>query len=207
MSAPQQRNGCYTVGLTGGIASGKSYVMRAFEALGVPTLDADQVSRDVVAPPSPVLAAIAARFGDDILQGDGQLDRARLRAVVFADAQARSDLEGLTHPAIRARIRDWRLAQSAPYCLLANAILIETGMAASVDRVLVVDAPEDVQRERLRRRDGIDDAAISRMLAAQATRAQRLAQAHDVLDNADENLDLTPAIARLHRLYRHLADA
>lgn len=189
------------VGLTGGVASGKSTVALAFEALGVPTLDADQVSRDVVAPPSPVLAAIAERFGRDMLQADGTLDRARLRAVVFADAEALRALEALTHPAIRAHIAGWLQRQTAPYCLLVNAILIESGMDRLVQRVLVVDAPEAVQLRRLTRRDAMAPEAAQRMIDAQASRARRLARADDVIDNSDEALPLQPAVQRLHAFY------
>jgi dephospho-CoA kinase len=195
---------CLTIGLTGGVASGKSHVAALFERLGTPVLDADQVSRDVVAPPSPVLQRIAERFGADILQGDGTLDRPRLRAIVFADGPARRDLEAITHPAIRERIAAWLGSQHGPYCILANAILIESGMAALVDRVLVVDAAEEVQLARLQRRDGMELAAGQRMLAAQTSRSRRLARADDVIDNADDQVDLRPAVARLHRLYLQL---
>lgn len=201
------RGGTFTVGLTGGVASGKSHVTRLFEGLGVPVLDADQVSRIVVTPPSPVLDRIATRFGADILQPDGSLDRRRLRGIVFADAGALRDLEALTHPAIREHIALWRQAQPGPYCLVANAILIESGMHTLVDRVLVVDAPEAVQLARLLRRDNVDETTGRRMLAAQATRAQRLQQAGDVIDNGDESLDPAPQVWRLHHLYSRLGAA
>ncbi len=197
----------FTVGLTGGVASGKSHVSRLFETLGVPVLDADQVSRAVVTPPSPVLHRIAARFGAEILLADGSLDRRKLRDIVFADAQALRDLEALTHPAIREAIADWRRAQPGPYCLVANAILIESGMHQQVDRVLVVDASEAVQLTRLLHRDNVDEAAGRRMLAAQAPRADRLRKADDLIDNGDESLDPAPAVRRLHRLYRRLGGA
>jgi dephospho-CoA kinase len=194
----------FTVGLTGGIASGKSYVAAGFQQLGVPLLDADIVSREVVAPPSPVLERIAERFGRSMLKADGTLDRAALRALVFADPQALRDLEALTHPAIRERIRQWLNAQTSAYCVVANAILIESGMDALVDRVLVVDAPRETQLARLLRRDAIDAAAAQRMLAAQVDRAARLARAHDVLDNSNDGVDLEAAIERLHSLYTRL---
>ncbi|MHA7833626.1 MAG: dephospho-CoA kinase, partial [Algiphilus sp.] len=113
------------IGLTGGVASGKSTVEAAFEALGVPVIDADQVARAVVAPGEPALAAIAAHFGQAVLQPDGTLNRRALREQVFADAQARKALEGITHPAIRARLQQWRDALTAPYGVLSAAILIE----------------------------------------------------------------------------------
>ena len=195
------------VGLTGGVASGKSHVAGLFAALGVPVLDADQVSREVVAPPSPVLDAIAARFGADMLNADGTLNRAQLRAVVFSDAEARRALEAITHPAIRAHIADWLNRQRGPYCLLANAILLESGMDRLVHRVLVVDAPEAVQHQRLMRRDGMQADAAQRMLAAQTSRSARLLRADDVIDNADEQAALGAPVGRLHQLYTGLGAA
>jgi dephospho-CoA kinase len=194
----------FTVGLTGGVASGKSHVALLFEELGISLLDADQVSRIVVTPPSPVLEQIASRFGSDILLEDGSLDRRKLRGIVFADAQALRDLEALTHPAIRDYIANWRLARSGHYCIIANAILVESGMHSMVDRVLVVDASELVQLSRLLRRDNIDEATGRRMIAAQATRIQRLRVANDVIDNSVETRAVRPVVARLHALYCRL---
>lgn len=191
----------YTVGLTGGVASGKSLVSMAFRELGVPVLDADQASRAVVQPGQPALAEIAARFGGALVQADGQLDRAALRRIVFADAAARRDLEQITHPRIRAHIRDWMAAQQAPYAVLENAILIESGMDRLVDRVLVVDVPESLQRARLAARDGIDDTLIAQMLAAQSPRERRLQAADDVIDNSGAPEAAREAVATLHRDY------
>ena len=196
----------FTIGLTGGIASGKSHVAKLFENRGIAVLDADQVSRQVVAPPSPVLDRIAARFGADILDQEGRLDRPKLRALVFADKQALHDLEAITHPAIREHIARWRTLQSGPYCMIANAILIESGMDKTVDRVLVVDASERIQLARLLRRDNQDEAAARRMMSAQATRAARLRKADDVIGNDDETLGVDADIERLHRLYTLLGN-
>jgi len=201
----------FTVGLTGGVASGKTYVLGLFQALGVPLLEADEVAREVVMPGTPGLAAIAERFGAEMLFGDGSLNRRALREQIFADPDARRDLEAITHPLIRQRVADWRAAQTAPYCVYAAAILIEAGMTPMVDRVLVVDAPEDVQLRRLCARDRVAEPLARQMLAAQAPRARRLQVAHDVLDNRDETRLLEPALRRLHRLYetlgRHSANA
>lgn len=196
-----------TIGLTGGIASGKTHVSRLFIALGVPLLEADDVAREVVAPASPGLGAIVERFGAAMLLDDGSLNRRALREQVFADTTARRDLEAITHPLIRARVSDWRARQTAPYCIYAAAILIEAGMTRLVDRVLVVDAPEAVQLRRLQARDAIAEALAQQMLAAQAPRARRLAAAHDVLDNRDERLPLEPQVQRLHALYTALGTA
>lgn len=196
-----------TVGLTGGVASGKSLVAAAFEQLGVPVLDADQVARAVVAPGSAALQQIAAEFGAHYLLGDGTLDRRRLREVVFADAGARRRLERITHPHIKAGLLAWRDAQTAPYCILAVAILIESGMDALVDRILLVDVPSEQQRARLVARDGIGAELADRMLAAQATRQQRLARAHDVLRNDGPPSEIPAHVARLHAFYLDLAAA
>ena len=191
----------YTVGLTGGIASGKSLVATQFEALGVPVLDADQVSREVVEPGQPALAAIVEAFGPGALQADGTLDRRAMRALVFAEPESRRKLEGITHPAIRARIGAWIDAQTAPYCILANAILLESGMDRLVDRVLVVDVAEEVQLERLTVRDRIDPTLARQMLAAQSPRQLRLERADDVFENAGTPADTARAVQRLHEAY------
>ncbi|MES0873848.1 dephospho-CoA kinase [Sinimarinibacterium thermocellulolyticum] len=196
---------CLTVGLTGGIASGKSTVQNAFAALGVPVLDADQVAREVVAPGSPALDAIAREFGADMLLADGSLDRRRMREHVFAEPQRLRRLEAITHPPIRARMRTWLSEQRAPYCVLSVAILLEARMHDLVDRVLVVDVPVAVQRERLRARDGIDDVLIERMLAAQSSREARLAAADDVLRNDGPLARTQQHVERLHRFYLGLA--
>lgn len=190
-----------TVGLTGGVASGKTTVAQLFIEFGAPLLEADQVSRDIVAPGAPALAAIEQRFGAEYLLPDGTLNRRKLRERVFADPESRRALEAITHPHIGAAIAAWRAAQSAPYCILSNAILVEAGMDAQVDRVLVVDAPTEVQLQRLVRRDGIDESLARQMIAAQASRERRLARADDVIDNRQADLDLRPAVGRLHRFY------
>lgn len=197
----------FTVGLTGGVASGKSLVSAQFRALGVPVLDADQVSRAVVEPGQPALMAIAQRFGEDVLLADGRLDRRRLRQIVFADADARRDLERITHPPIRAAIRQWMDRQTAPYSMLENAILIESGMDRLVDRVLVVDVPESVQRQRLQQRDEIDLALVEQMLAAQSPRALRLERADDVLVNTGTPDQTADSVLRFHDLYLARAEA
>ncbi|TAJ54892.1 MAG: dephospho-CoA kinase [Nevskiaceae bacterium] len=193
------------IGLTGGVASGKSYVQALFAALGVPIIEADDVGRAVVQPGEPALAEIAARFGADMLLSDGNLNRSRMREKVFLDAAALRQLEAITHPHIRARLRAWRDAQTAPYCLLSAAILLESGMSALVSRVLVVDAPEQDQLSRLIRRDGIAEPLAQAMLARQWTRAERLARADDVIDNPEPAGDLKPAVLALHRRYLDLA--
>ena len=205
MNTRQLAGGPLVIGLTGGIASGKSTVGDLFIELGVPLLDGDHVAREVVAPPSPTLAAIAAHFGPDYLLADGSLDRRRLRERVFAEPAARRELEAITHPLIRQRILAWREAQTAPYCILSVAILVESGMNRLVDRILVVDVPQATQLERLVTRDGIAEPLAQQMIAAQASRAERLARADDVVDNTREPQSLIAQVARLHRLYIQLS--
>ena len=194
------------VGLTGGIASGKSAAAAVFAALGVPILDSDLIAREVVAPGSPGLAAIRARFGESVLQADGQLDRRALRALVFADPAARRDLEAITHPRIRQRMTELAATAGGPYQVHAIPLLVEGGARrAGLDRVLVIDCPEEVQVARVMARDGVDEAGARAVLAAQASRAQRLAAADDVIVN-DQGLEaLRGAVTALHQRYLALA--
>ena len=194
------------IGLTGGIASGKSAAAAVFAGLGVPVIDSDVIAREVVAPDSPGLAAIRARFGDGVLQADGQLDRRALRAQVFADPAARRDLEALTHPLIRQRMATLSAAAGGPYQIHAIPLLVEGGAKRpGIDRVLVIDCPEALQIQRVMARDRVDEAGARAVLAAQATRAQRLAAADDVIVN-DRGLEaLQDAVTALHRRYLELA--
>jgi dephospho-CoA kinase len=198
---------CLRVGLTGGIASGKSTVARLFAALGVPVIDTDAIARDVVAPGSPALARIVAAFGPQFLAPDGTLDRRRLRAHVFADEAARRRLEEILHPEIRAATRAASQSASGPYQIIVVPLLVESGFDREVDRVLVVDCESDTQRRRLIERDGEDPAQVERMLAAQADRAARLARADDVITNDGSREELREAVETLHRRYLQLAAA
>ena len=193
----------FIVGLTGGVASGKSEVTRRFQSLGGEVVDADVAAREVVEPGQPALARIAERFGAGMLLADGRLDRRQLRERVFADAQARRDLEAITHPAIRARVKAQAQAAPGPYAVVAVPLLAEAGRAAYpwMARVLVVDAPESLQHDRLMRRDGVDEALAARMIAAQASRTVRLAIADDVILNDGDPAHLDTAVAALHARY------
>lgn len=189
------------IGLTGGIAAGKSSVARAFEARHPGcVIDADQAARAVVEPGSEGLAAVVARFGSGVLAADGTLDRPALRARVFAEAGERKALEALLHPRIRAWMLERAKAATTPYVLMDIPLLAEGGGRAAwpmLDRILVVDAPLALQRERLQARDGIDAALAERMIAAQASRAERLALADDVLVNLGPLQALDAAVGRL----------
>jgi dephospho-CoA kinase len=189
------------IALTGGIASGKSTVAQLFTALGATLIDTDQIARDVVAPHSPALRQIIARFGPGVLQPDGRLDRAALRRIVFADEAARLDLEAITHPAIRAETARRCATAGGPYQLVAIPLLVEAGNTADYDRVLLVDAGESTQLARLMLRDGMTREEAGRMLAAQATRAARRAVADDIIDNDGDVAQLTPQVEALHRRY------
>jgi dephospho-CoA kinase len=191
----------FRVGLTGGIASGKSTVASLFEGLGATLVDTDVLAREVVAPGTALLAEIAAHFGASVLAADGSLDRRRLRDLVFADPAQRRWLEERTHPAIR-RLTDARCeAASGPYCIVAIPLLVETRGAERFDRVLVVDCEPSLQVARLMARDAITREAAERMLAAQASREARLSVADDVIHNDGDVAELREQVARLHAVY------
>jgi dephospho-CoA kinase len=196
----------FVVAVTGGVASGKSTVTALFEALGVPVIDADVAARAVVAPGSEGLHAVAEAFGPAALDSDGHLDRARMRARVFSDADARRRLEAILHPRIRAHMHAEMLRRAAadpapPYLIAAIPLLAEVGAYPWLSRVLVVDAPEAVQIARLLARDGIDERMAQAMLDAQIPRQQRLALADDVIVNDSDRQALVEAVATLHRDY------
>jgi dephospho-CoA kinase len=198
----------YCVGLTGGIASGKTAATRAFEALGIVVADADLAAREAVAPGSEGLAEVVAAFGEGILNANGALDRAAMRQRVFADEAARKCLESIVHPRVRALLRAQVERAQSPYVVVAIPLLTEVGGRNAypwLQRILVVDVPAETQRQRLIERDGIDAALADKMIAAQAARAQRLAIADDVIVN-DSNLDeLQQHITALNTQYRRLA--
>ena len=200
----------YFIGLTGGIASGKSALEKAFAKQGVVVADADQLAREVVAPGEPALAAVVERFGRDVLQADGQLDRAALRVRVFGDPDQRRALEAILHPAIRARLEAICRAAPGPYAIAMVPLLTEGGGRAAypwLHRILVVDTPAAVQKARLMQRDGIDATLADQMMAAQASRAERLALADDIVVNDGDIHHLQHAADALHLRYLALATA
>ncbi len=193
------------IGLTGGIGSGKSAAAEAFARRGVPVIDTDQLARELVQPGQPALEAIVERFGSGCLDGDGRLDRARMRRRVFADPTERRALEAILHPRIRAAVRERLARLDAPYCLVVVPLLVESGMTDMVDRVLVVDVSESVQLRRVMARDEVPADQARAALQAQTDRNARLARADDVLDNGGALGDLEAAVAALHRRYLDLA--
>ena len=198
----------YCVGLTGGIASGKSAVADRFAARGVAVADADVVARAIVEPGQPALAEVVAAFGAGVLQADGRLDRAVLRQRVFNDPHARRRLEGILHPPIRLALREACIAAPGPYAVVAIPLLAEGGGRGAypwLDRILVIDAPRATQVDRLMQRDRIDAVLAGRMLDAQATRGERLAIADDVIVNTGTLERLDAEVAALDGLYRRLS--
>jgi dephospho-CoA kinase len=195
----------FTVALTGGVASGKSTVERLFASRGIEIIDADHVAREVVAAGTAGLADIVEVFGTDVLSADGSLDRRAMRERVFADERARRQLEAIIHPRVREVLRQRASEVHSAYGMLVIPLLVESGDYAWVNRVLVVDVPREVQRERLLKRDGISRELAEAMLNAQASREQRLAVADDVIDNSADLESLDAAVERLHRRYLQLA--
>ena len=193
------------IALTGGIASGKSAVAELFAKLGVPVLDTDQIARDVVAPGMPALGQLVAEFGTDILDTHGRLDRARMRERVFSDPAQRRKLEAITHPAIREELAQRSHAAGGDYQIHVIPLLVESGRAEAYDRVLVVDCPEEAQLARLMSRDGTSRQQAEEILAAQASREDRLNAAHDVIENTGTLADLERFVETLHRNYALLA--
>jgi dephospho-CoA kinase len=194
------------VGITGGIGSGKTAVTRRFEQLGITVVDADLVARLIVEPGTPALAAIAAHFGMDILQADGSLDRAALRRRVFSDESERRWLEHLTHPLIAQEILNQISASRSAYTILSSPLLMDTSQKALVDCVVVVDATEALQLQRTMQRDSNDEAQVRRIMAAQMSRADRLARADIVIDNSRSLEELGCQVEELHKEFLQRAE-
>lgn len=193
------------VGLTGGIASGKSLVGAMFVKLGAPLIDTDVIAREVVAPGEPGLAAVIAEFGPALLTPSGELNRPALRSLVFADDAKRHKLDAILHPLILTRTLAKLAELEAPYALVAVPLLVETSFGELVDRILVVDCPESLQLERLIKRDALPKAEALAMVRAQADRATRLKAAHDVIDNSGTADATRRQVDLLHRRYLELA--
>ncbi|GGX90408.1 dephospho-CoA kinase [Litchfieldella qijiaojingensis] len=196
-----------TIGVTGGIGSGKSTVARTFATHGISWIDADDVAREVVEPGEPALAEIASRYGDRVLTEEGRLDRRALRDIVFRDSVERRWLELVTHPRIRQRLLEHlqrMRADTAPYHLLVSPLLFESGQHELVDRALVIDVPETLQISRTASRDDVGEVQARAIIAAQMPRSERLARADDVLDNSGDLDALQRQVAELDRQYRAL---
>ena len=195
----------YTVALTGGIGSGKSTVADAFSHLGVNVIDADVIARQVVEPGTSALQAIAARFGQQMINDDGTLNRRSLRERIFAHSDDKTWLNALLHPLIQQETRRQIQAASSPYVLWVVPLLVENNLVANADRVLVVDVAKETQIARTILRDRVSREHAERILAAQATREQRLAAADDVIENMGPPDAIASDVARLHEKYLMLA--
>jgi dephospho-CoA kinase len=197
----------FTVGLTGGIASGKTLVADTFASLGVPVGDADLIARAVVAPGSEALTEIVDTFGAECLLPDGTMNRRWMREKVFEHPEARTRLEKITHPRIYVRMQAWRDMQTTPYCILVVPLLLETNEDSLMDRILVVDADEHDQLRRLIQRDRMPETLARQMMGAQLTRKGRLELADDVLDNTGDLGRIAPQVEALHRRYLEMGAA
>jgi dephospho-CoA kinase len=196
----------YTVGLTGGIGSGKSMVAGLFAKLGADVIESDEIAHELTRPGGAAIGPIRAAFGEEAIAGDGSLDRDRMRHLVFGDAQARKKLEAILHPLIRAESARRGERARGPYAILVVPLLVESGVDLTrYARVLVVDCPEATQIERVMRRSGLAAAQVRSILGAQATREQRLAAADDVIDNAGSPEALESQVSRLNEKYLTLA--
>lgn len=197
----------FTVGLTGGIASGKSLVADRLASLGAAVVDTDVISREQTAAGMPALAEIGRQFGADLIRGDGTLDRARLREQVFADPGARKRLEAILHPRIRRAAWERAGGTAGSYLVMVVPLLVETGFTDGIDRVLVIDAPRELQIGRLRNRDGHTRREALAILASQASRRQRRARADDVILNDRSRRRLVRKVDELHAGYLRQAES
>lgn len=195
----------YVVGLTGGVGSGKSTVAAHFAKLGIQIINADALAREVVAVGSHALNQIAAHFGSDVLTSEGELNRAKLRQLVFADEQERIWLEKLLHPLIANLMQKQIALCDSAYCIVESPLLLETDQHTLVDRILVIDASESTQLQRTLQRDNSDEKTIRAIMAAQMLREDRLRRAHDVIVNDNSLHLLESQVERLHKNYIELA--
>ncbi|MDG1820088.1 MAG: dephospho-CoA kinase [Porticoccaceae bacterium] len=195
----------FIVGLTGGIGTGKSTVAEAFRQLGITTVDADRASRAVVEPGMPALKSIAEQFGSEIIQGDGSLDRAALRTIIFSDPTQKNWLESLLHPLIRQWIVEQLHRAAGPYVILESPLLYETDQHQLVDTVLLVDLPVAQQIERASVRDNNQSEQIKRIIAAQMPREEKLSRADWVFDNTQPLETVAARVAALHDEFLSLA--
>jgi dephospho-CoA kinase len=195
-------SGRFTVGLTGGIGSGKSVVARLFAERGVSIVDTDQIARGLTIPGGAAMPDIIAEFGADMAGADGAMDRAKMRELVFREPDAKRRLEAILHPRIREAVAAAAALATGPYTIFDVPLLVESGTwKERVDRVLVVDCPEDVQVARVIARNNLPEDQVRAIMAAQVPRATRLAAADDIVNNGGKLEDLPPQIERLHQLY------
>ncbi|PKD42375.1 dephospho-CoA kinase [Methylomonas sp. Kb3] len=193
------------IGLTGGIGSGKSTVCRLFAEFGVPIVDADLIARQLVEPGQPVLSLIAKSFGQQMLNQDGSLNRARLRDAVFTDADKKRELDGIMHPLVYGKIAEDVRELTADYCIIAVPLLLESKNPYVVDRVLLIDCPVDLQIARVTARDKLTRQQVQAIIDSQMSRPERLSKADDVIENIAGPEQLAEQVKRLHNSYTLLA--
>ena len=192
------------VGLTGGIGSGKSTVKTCFDELGVPTIDADEISHRITKPGQAAFNEVVALFGTQSLDKAGNLDRHRLRELIFCEPTLKKRLEAIIHPRVREEIQAFIKQIDYPYCVICIPLLLETGAQTTVDRVLVVDAPEVLQVARVGLRDNAEEQQTRSIISAQVSREQRLRAAHDIIVNDGSINAVKPQVEHLHEKYRNL---
>ena len=201
----QQAASRFVVGLTGGIGSGKSEVSRRFENLGITVVDADVVARQIVEPNTPALRQITEHFSNSILMENGSLDRAQLRAIIFTHPEEKKWLENLLHPLIRESITQQLNAAESPYTILSSPLLLETTQYQLVNRILVVDAPEELQLARACARDSNNKVQIEAIMSTQLSRLARKAKADDIINNSSDLTDIDRQVTDFHSHYLKLA--
>lgn len=194
------------VGLTGGIGSGKTAATDLFAEQGIDIVDADIVARQVVTPGAPALESIKAEFGDEYIDGEGLLNRAKLRALVFSDESAKQKLNAIMQPAIRTELLDQLTQAKSRYVILSAPLLLENGLESYCQRVLVVDVPEALQVQRATNRDSVNEEQIKSIISSQIDRPTRLTKADDVIDNSGSLSELKIQVNQLHKKYLTLAD-
>ena len=193
------------VGLTGGIGSGKSTVKNYFDELGVPTIDADEISHRLTMPGQAAFNEVVDLFGKESLDESGNLNRQHLRELIFTDPALKKQLEAIIHPRVRAEIQTFINRVKYPYCIISIPLLLETGGQATVDRVLVVDAPEELQVERVTRRDNTNEDQTRSIIMAQISRSERLRAAHDIIVNDGNMSDMKIRVVNIHNKYIELS--
>jgi dephospho-CoA kinase len=194
------------VGLTGGIGSGKSTAAAIFAGHGVPIIDADEIARRLVAPSEAAFREIIRTFGNEVVAADGRLDRERLRKIVFGDPARRHQLEAILHPRVHDEIERQTRCLDAPYCIIVIPLLIEANQHDLVDRIVVIDVDEDLQRQRVAERGQLPEEQIRQIIAAQLSRSERLRHADDVILNNSALADLRARVDRLHERYLAIAE-
>ena len=196
----------FTIALTGGIGSGKSVVASLFEELGVPIIDSDAISKNIILPNKPCFKEIKNQFGEKILTNEGTIDRYKLREIIFDDAVARAKLENILHPVIFKNIDSQIALINYPYCLVIVPLLIETKSTQRFDRILVIDALESLQLKRVVERDSASPILIKKKIKTQVSRKERLHYANDIIVNNDETINLNKSINDLHKRYLKLSN-